>query len=503
MIQIRYITFVLLLSGILTGCDDFLTVSSPDELTSESFWRNKSDAEAGLAAAYSKLEASTDTWEFPEVFFPVEAYREDIIKPGSDAYNYPNWIELANFNYTNGNSQFSAYWRDNYYGINYCNQVIENLPHIPADKITDTDRAMIQNEAYFLRGYYHMKLLLNWEQIVIRDKYISSVAELDKPLSTRAEAWDFIIDNFKKATALPANRTSETVGRATQGAAYAYLGWAHLTRAYEEKGRKDASLNVAVEALNRVTGYELVKELRTLFDGTNKNSKESIFEIQLTLNTANGARYRTQLHRFIGCSELQGWDEVLPTDLLIQAYQKEGKTATDGRYDGRLYETLFFKDEYFNDTVAKRVYDKTYDEWFQGADKPVFRKYMPADTAGLSAAYFAPNIVLMRYANVLLMKAEALNELGRTSEAIPLVNEVRKRAGMPAMKGATREAVRAQIEHERMLEFPLENMRFYDLRRWGKTKEVLHAAGRSNFDPSKHNFYPIPIQEINSNNAID
>ena len=200
---------------------------------------------------------------------------------------------------------------------------------------------------------------------------------------------------------------------------------------------------------------------------------------------------------------MQGWDEVLPTDLLIQAYQKEGKTATDGRYDGRLYETLFFKDEYFNDTVAKRVYDKTYDEWFQGADKPVFRKYMPADTAGLSAAYFAPNIVLMRYANVLLMKAEALNELGRTSEAIPLVNEVRKRAGMPAMKGATREAVRAQIEHEGMLEFPLENMRFYDLRRWGKTKEVLHAAGRSNFDPSKHNFYPIPIQEINSNNAID
>ena len=186
-----------------------------------------------------------------------------------------------------------------------------------------------------------MKLLLNWEQIVIRDKYISSVAELDKPLSTRAEVWDFIIDNFKKATALPANRTSETVGRATQGAAYAYLGWAHLTRAYEETGRKDASLNAAVEALNRVTGYELVKELRTLFDGTNKNSKESIFEIQLTLSTANGARYRTQLHRFIGCSELQGWDEVLPTDLLIQAYQKEDKTATDGRYDGRLYKTLY------------------------------------------------------------------------------------------------------------------------------------------------------------------
>lgn len=501
--QIKYIAIALLLTGAMTGCDDFLTVESPDELTSDSFWRDKSDAESGLAAAYSKLEASTDTWEFPEVFFPVEAYREDIIKPGTDAYNYPNWIELANFNYTNGNSQFTAYWRDSYYGINYSNQVIENVPHIPADKISEEDRAIIQHEAYFLRGYYHMKLLLNWERIVVRDKYITSTNELDKPLSDRAEAWEFVIDNFTKATALPATRSSETLGRATKGAAYAYLGWAHLTRAYEEPAQQEAHLNAAVNALNNVTGYELVKDLRTLFDGTNKNSKEGIFELQLTLSTSNGARYRTQLHRFIGCSELKGWDEILPTDQLMSAYKKEGKIATTGRYDSRLYETVFFKDEYFNDAEAARVYDQTYDDWFGEVDKPAFRKYMPADLEGLNTSYFAPNIILMRYANVLLMKAEALNELGRTNEAIALINEVRERADMPAMKGSSQAEVRTQIEHERMIEFPLENMRFYDLRRWGKTKDVLHAAGRSTFDPSKHNFYPIPIQEINTNNAIE
>jgi len=499
----RYIAITLLLAVVITSCEDFLTVQSPDELTSDSFWRNKTDAEAGLAAAYSKLEASTDTWEFPEVFFPFEAYREDIIKPGADAFNYPNWIELATFTYTNGNSQFTAYWRDNYYGINYSNQVIENMPEIPANEISEQDRAMIQNEAYFLRGYYHMKLLLNWERIIIRDKYITSTNELEKALASRSEAWDFIIDNFTKATALPATRTPETTGRVTKGAAYAFLGWAHLTRAYEETDKKEAQLNAALNALNQVNGYELVKELRSLFNGNSRNSKEGIFELQLTLNTANGARYRLQLHRFIGCEELRGWEEILPTDILISAYKKEGKIATTGRYDSRLYETIYLKDEYFNDEETPRVYGRTYDYWFGGEDKPSFRKYMPELYSELTTSYFAPNIMLMRYTNVLLMKAEALNELGRTSEAIPLINQVRARADMPPMNGTSQQAVRSQIEHERMLEFPLENMRFYDLRRWSKAKEVLHAAGRTNFDPAKNNFYPVPLQELNNNGAID
>lgn len=126
---------------------------------------------------------------------------------------------------------------------------------------------------------------------------------------------------------------------------------------------------------------------------------------------------------------------------------------------------------------------------------------MPTDYEGMENNYFAPNIPLMRYANVLLMKAEALNELGQTTEAISLINQVRERADMPDMKGTSQAQVREQIEHERLLEFPLENLRFYDLRRWGKTQEALKAVGRD-FNPDKNNFYPIPIQEINTNNAL-
>lgn len=509
--QFKYIAAALLLMGAMTGCEDFLTVESPDELTSDSFWRDKADAESGLAAAYSKLEASTDTWSFAEVKWPVEAYREDIVNLGSDALNYPNWVELANFTYTNGNSQFTYYWQDNYRGINFCNQVIENVPNIPVGNISDEDRKMIVNEAHFLRGYYHMKLLLNWKEIVIRDQYITSTEQLNKALSSRSDAWQFVIDELEKATALPATRSTETTGRATSGAAYAFLGWAHLTRAYEEADKKQAELTAALTAFNKVEGYELIKDFGSMFNGTNKNSKEAIFELQLSMSDANGAWYKTQLHRWIGSSELWGWDEILPSDMLMKEYMKEGEIAKTGRYDSRLYETIFFQCDYFNDPAAGRVYGYTYDTWFSTEDengnveaynKPSFRKLMPADMAGMEMNYFAPNISLMRYSNVLLMKAETLNELGRPLEAIPLINEVRSRADMPEMKGSSQEAVRAQIEHERIIEFPLENLRFYDLRRWGKTKEAMKAVGR-NFNPEKNNFYPIPIQEINSNNEIN
>lgn len=500
--KVIYIASLCFASFFVSSCDDYLTLTSPDQLTSDSFWRDESDAQAGVAAAYSQLEYYIDTWEFAEVKWPVEAYREDIINMGNDARNYPNWIELYGFTYTNGNSQFSSYWSNNYRGASFANQVIEKVNEIPNENISSSIRNQIVNEAYFLRAYYHLKLLLNWKEIIIRDKYITNQAELSKPLSTRPEAWDFIIEDLKKATALPASYDADNSGRATCGAANAYLGFAYLTRAYEEPEKKDEYLREALSALNGVTGYELVKDFSSMFDASNKNSKESVFELQTSMSSANGANYRTQLHRWIGVSELGGWDEILPSNILMDEFMKEGEIATTGRYDSRLYETIFYQCDYYNDGSG-RVYGSEYDDWFGGNNRPAFRKFMPTDYEALSNNYCAINIPLMRYANVLLMKAEVLNEQGHPEQAIPLINEVRSVHGdMPAMKGTTQAEVRAQIEHERMIEFPLENWRWYDLRRWGKLASALASAGRAGFDESK-SFYPIPMTEINSNDQIN
>ncbi len=188
----------------------------------------------------------------------------------------------------------------------------------------------------------------------------------------------------------------------------------------------------------------------------------------------------------------------------MNEFKKEGK-LNNGLYDARLYASVFFQDPYFNDGTGK-VYGYDWDTWIkenmevdEAYDRPSFRKFMPPTYAALSQKHTDVNIPLMRYANVLLMKAEALNDLGRTGEAIPLINDVRRVHGnMPAMTGTTQVEVQAQIEHERMIEFPLENLRWYDLRRWGKTAEALTAAGRTGFDKSKL-FYPTPLTELNSN----
>lgn len=491
----------------LTACDDYLTQTSPDKLTSSSFWRDKDDVESAMASAYSQLyfaEYSGDAWDFTEVKWPVEAYRQDDVDPGADAQNYPNWMQLRNFSYNNGNSQFTIYWKSSYRGISFCNQIIDKVAGISDENLDAADREQLLAEAHFLRGYYHLKLILNWEKIIIRDSYITSTSQLDKAPSERPDAWDFIIADLKAGEKMPATRNHDELGRATQGTADAYLGFAYLTRASEEADKKNEYLTAAIEAFDKVKGYELVSDYASLFNGTNKNSKESLFEVQFSLNDANGANYATQMHRWIGTAEFGGWDEIAPSETLMKEFKKEGK-LNNGLYDARLYASVYFQDPYFNDGTGK-VYGYDWDIWLtevmgadEAYDRPSFRKLMPATYESLAQQNTDVNVPLMRYSNVMLMKAEALNDLNRTSEAIPLINEVRRVHGnMPAMTGTTQAEVQAQIEHERMIEFPLENYRWYDLRRWGKTAEALTAAGRTGFDQSKL-FYPIPMTELNSN----
>ena len=488
------LTFV---AFIFAACDNFLTVESPDKVTSESFWKSQSDAESGLAAAYSQLEFSTGTWSFAEIKWPVEAYREDMMVIGRDATNYEDWVRLYDFTYTDANTQLAQYWRICYTGLNYCNQVITKVADIDMDA---TYRSQIINEATFLRAYYHMKLLLNWKKIILREEYINSAEQLDQPLSERSDCWESIIRDFKQATNLPESQPAEHVGRATSGAAWAYLGWAYLTRAYEEPANKDADLNAAVDAFNHVTGYSLESDFLGMFNGTNENSDESIFELQFSLDRDNGANYYTELQFWIASEEIGGWDEISPADKLVSEFKKEGKTSNSGTYDKRMYATLIFDDEYFY--TGNKIFSHNYDYYFTTERRAVFRKLLP-DYANIDDEESGYNIPLMRYSNVLLMKAEALNELNRTDEAIPLINQVRDVHGdMPPMTGSSYDDVKAEIEHERILEFPLENFRFYDLRRWGKAKEALESVGRTNFDPAANDFFPIPRKELNSNSAL-
>lgn len=504
---------IALITGLMSCNDDeFLDQKSPDELTSASFWRNAKDAKEGLTAAYSELESRSDFWDGWQEGRPVvEYFRSDYSLPGPDAANYAHWMSIFNFNYTNGHIFIKVLWDTNYRGVNFANQVITKVGQMTPDQITDAEKKQIIGEATFLRGYYHFKLLTLFDQIIIREESPTATT-LDKALSTRSEAWAVIINDFKNAATMLSNKGATEVGRATKGAALAYLGKAYLHKAGDATSAESSDIQNAIDAFRPVVdgstgGYSLVSDYFSLFNGENENNSESVFELQFKTGDATSWN-ATRLHAFIGDWSIGGWGGLEATKALETVMKSEGKIATNGLYDNRLYGTLYFRDDYYNDAATPRMQGYTWDQLMDwqynstNAGKVYYRKWLPNYVWNNS--YIGLNVTLMRYADVMLMYAEALNEAGSTSQAIPLINEIRSKHGlMPAITATTQEDVRKQIIHERTMELSLESVRFFDLRRWGMLDQAMQAAGRTGFSTADHAYLPVPLSEINNNNEVN
>ena len=513
----------LLLAGTMVACDeDLLLQESPDSLTSKNFYRNLEDAERAVSAAYSQLECATEYWSFAEVKFVIDNYRSDLTQYGIDAANYPNWTDIANFTNEFGNTQVSIFWTRHYRGINYANQVIENVAAMSDEIIDPTVRKKLVAEAQFLRAFYHLKILLNFDQIILRDKVSTSVGEAAKGLSPRKEVWDFIIADFKAAAgSLPTERVEVQIGRVTKGAAVAFAAKCLLFRAGEEADMRSDYLDEAKTLFADVVesgkyNFDLVDDFPSMFDGTNENNKESLFELQLSPVTAGGAFYKFPSHRWLRVADLGGWDEIRAADNLMSIMTKEGMVASDGGYDRRVVGSLIFDHPEYNDAQNPPFFEHTWiamcnkqqngtEGWvndrMSGVDYSdvAFRKYLPAN-GEFFESQSSVNIPLLRYADVLLMYAETLNELNDPAGALTWINRVRTTHGkMPALSGLNQQAVRDQIEFERIMEFTMEGMRFYDLRRWGKLEQQLGSRG---FVKGTHEFFPIPLWEVNANPQV-
>ncbi len=501
--KIVYIIFISFLF-IGFGCDEgeFLLQNPEDQLTTESFFRDIDDAEAALASVYAQIGAA-DRWDVTEVNFVVEHFRSDLCKPGPDSWNYPDWASLSTFSNTTGNSRVTIYWEDAYRGIFHANQVMEKVGAMSDDKIKPEERTRIVAEAQFLRGFLHFRLLNNFEQIIIRDKAPAGEDDLSKGLSAREEVWAFIVSDLATAAQnLPVSYDSENIGRATKGAATAYLGKAYL---YQEKWA-EAEAEFEKLVVDGIGDYDLVNDFLSNFDGSNENNGESVFEIQYSAIRSNGRHIGHVLGKFTSPSELGGWGNIEAAAKLLDVMKTEGQTATTGKYDTRLYKTLFFNDPDVD------VFGSSYTDVFGAAsERLIFRKFMLSDRpeSDNDPWYSSQNVPVMRFADVLLMYAEALNENGKTADAKTMVDRVRERADMPSLEtGLSREAMREKIKHERAVELAYEGHRFFDLRRWGET-ELTNAMqnsgkeGASNFSYANHAFFPIPESEVNTNAEID
>lgn len=503
---------ILVVSTVACRDDEYLVQTSPDQLTSDNFWRNAEDAQSGLVAAYSELESRSDFWDGWQEGRPVVEYlRSDYALPGPDASNYAHWMSIFNFNYTNGHTFVDVLWTTNYKGLNFANQVITKVGEMTSKQISDAEKKQIIAEATFLRAYYHFKLLTLYEKIIIRDELITNET-LEKGLSSRPDAWKIILSDFKHA-ADNLKIISETVpGRATKGAALAYLGKAYMYKAGDPTSAESSDFTNAKTALGAIVDgsaghYALEPNFSSLFNGENENNKESIFELQFKSGDATSWN-ATRLHAFVGDWSIGGWGGIAASQDVVNEMKSEGKIASNGLYDNRLYGSLYFRDPFYNDTTTKEMQGSTWDVLMQETygntndNGAYFRKWLPNYVRNNS--YVGVNVVLMRYADVLLMYAEVLNETGATAQAVPLINQVRKIHGyMPPITATSPAEVKKHIIHERTMELTLESVRFFDLRRWGMLDQAMQSAGRTNFNAAKHAYLPIPLSEIQSNSKID
>ena len=513
----KNILVLLSLVVLIASCSkSFVELNDPNRQTSGSYWNTSDDAIAGVNAIYSTLY-------YDALYMRIYPWEMDV--RADDMYNTsPWWItEVAVYTYTPGNPCYDFPWQYNYIGIFRANQVLTYVPDIKMDESLKT---RILGEAKFLRGlfYYHLAILYNNVPIITTlpqgpDDYYPQQA-------TDSAVWKQVISDFTDAeNMLPTKAAysgTNNIGRATKGAAAAFLGKSLMIT--KQWSKAEAVLKDIVD--QKLGSYSLVPDYRDNFrsDPSTENNSESLFEVQFdktvggtTLGwagepdatwskTSGKARTYAPLPGF-------GYGDITPTDWIYLEFQKE-KTV-DSTNDPRMEASLFFPHP--GDTTYT-VYGKT---WAQAnltqrdgqAYNVHVRKYLNDETDPDEIEWrSAINERIMRYSDVLLMYAECLNELGRTGESYQYIQEVRDRANLPDLAtkkpGMTQDQMRDQIAHERALELCFEAQRYTDILRWGWITNSDKRAMLEQHDPEfgqwtpGREIFPIPAAELNSNKNL-
>lgn len=502
--KIKYIILSAFLFTIISCNKDVLDQTNPNTLTVEEFWETQDDAQRGINSAYAMFfqNGGWSRW----IYFRLDLTSDE-------GFSNSPWVELAdwtrfqyvNYNFWEGNNWS---WRDTYKTIFRCNQVLENVPGI---QFTDESlKPKILAQAKFLRAFYYYYGAILWENmpLVLETPKDPGVQHQH---NTLAEVWTQVEKDLREAAAdLPEEWDAPNVGRATKGSAYGMLARCLMQQKKwdEAKTVLDYFITGGGSSLYDLVAYQ------DNFRANNENNKESVFEIQFS--NANTGGDADVVNNNMGNNRPQffaprgiGWSDGQARYWLVEEFKKE-KTA-DGKIDPRLQHSLFYK-ESFEDFGVK-TYGKNW-EW--GDKEAWFKKYSRDYYRSNEDYYSEVNNRVIRYADILLMYAEVLNELGQTSNAYQYVNRVRARAGMSPLAtaypsiGTNKDAFRERLKTERALELSGESVRWADLKRWGDLdtqagvdKVKQRDPDFNNFVVNKHIRLPIPQIEVLNNPNLE
>lgn len=426
-------------------------------------------------------------------FIAATSIRSEDADKGSTPTDGPTSREMDEFTLIATNGIVEGMWNGYYNLIGKCNNVLDT---IAKDTRTEQQaKTYAAAEARFLRGYGYFMLVRLFGRVPLIDKaYRTKEEQTNIPQSDPALIYTLIENDLSFAAAnLPAIWDKNLFpGRATSGAANGILAKVFLTQ---------KKWGMAMSSAKKVTDsrlYDLKTSYNVIFGEEGENSSESVFEIQntasLTEKRANGSQFASiQGVRGSGDWNL-GWGFNVPSPQLAAAYEPG---------DPRKARTFLTMGE-------PSVYGEVFTAGNQAADAPKSYNHKAHSNptrrkALLDNFSYWMNIRILRYADVVLMYAEAANELGgeaNIDEALTSVNSVRARARgsnnniLPNIDTRDQGSLREAIRHERRIELAMEHDRFFDLVRWGVAKDLLHAAGKTNFQAGKHELLPIPANQI-------
>ncbi|MEM9258695.1 MAG: RagB/SusD family nutrient uptake outer membrane protein, partial [Bacteroidota bacterium] len=364
-----------------------------------------------------------------------------------------------------------------------------------------------------LRAYNYFALLQNYRNLPLVTEPISLDESREVSQVAPEIIYDQIVADLKAAqTMLPDEWTGGSIGRATSGAATGLLGRVMMSNS------DFAGAKAELQKIISSGRYQLMDDYADNFEEATDNNSESLFEIQLVSDgnsgwggdrpgTGKGAGYMQDL---APPPAFTGQDGMRINDWVLDVFLDE--RTVNGEIDPRAFITLFFDTDetttYEGRELAATIYEgQTFQEVFPGSSFIFNKKYLDLEAGYTTAAqgwhFSGNNFRAIRYADVLLMFAEAeLMTNGSTQAALDAINEVRARVDMPAFTEITMQ----DIIDERVKELSIERLRYYDLLRWGKVKELIvdrpevksESGGTGAYRPGRE-YFDIPDSELNNN----
>lgn len=473
----KIITVLCLVSFLYWSCDDYLDrlpegeVANPEEL-------GVGGLEAQVFGIYSLLRTtSVGSWQR---YWFGSIRSDDAAKGSTEGDSAANGNVFNDFQYSATNGLSNAWWNAHYQVIFACNEVVNTIEE---QNLTDDGSLINEGEARAIRALMYFELRRDYGEVPIVTATIDVVEDAIEPKSTIAEIDALIVEDLIIAAEQLPNNWTTNPGRATSGFANSLLAKLYL---YQQDWEKALELSMEVISSGQ---YSLEPSLENLFELEGDVGVGAVFEIQQLVTEAqnfNSIYFLSQGVRGTGVWNL-GWGFNVPTQNLVDAFEagdeRRANTILESGQDdggfgsGTLPESPPLAQPYWN----KKAYTKQArrNEFSQNANR-------------------WENIKIIRYADVLLMAAEAANELGQTATAVPYINQIRNRAGLADIAVSSQSVVRDALKQERRVEFAMEESRFYDLVRWGDAEAVLGSLG---YEP-RNALFPIPQDAIDQSQGV-